>query len=47
MKCKRFKKLFHTTNDLFSSFLAINPDVSDDCIFDYFRRPFSNQGLGE
>ncbi|XP_078295148.1 cytosolic carboxypeptidase 3 isoform X4 [Panthera onca] len=24
---------------------ATNPDVSDDCIFDYFRRPFPNQGL--
>ncbi|XP_019308356.2 cytosolic carboxypeptidase 3 isoform X5 [Panthera pardus] len=24
---------------------ATNPDVSDDCIFDFFRRPFPNQGL--
>ncbi|XP_045351699.1 cytosolic carboxypeptidase 3 isoform X10 [Leopardus geoffroyi] len=24
---------------------ATNPDVSDDSIFDYFRRPFPNQGL--
>nr|XP_054361167.1 cytosolic carboxypeptidase 3 isoform X5 [Mirounga angustirostris] len=23
----------------------IKPNVSDDCIFDYFRRPFPNQGL--
>ncbi|XP_072619083.1 cytosolic carboxypeptidase 3 isoform X2 [Vulpes vulpes] len=23
----------------------IKPNISDDCIFDYFRRPFPNQGL--
>lgn len=44
MKCKAVN-YFYATNELLPSFLDIRPNVSDDCIFNYFRRQFPNQEL--